>query len=1563
MPESAVNLSNNAQDDDDYLMSKYGSAPPNQPTLKEGSLDYNWMDTLTKKFEMGSEQVANSRHSAWLMGPGGVNLSDDDELKMLKTGAQKVQTGFSPSEYEAQPWALRAVGDALETTPGIADAVGQGAVGGAITAGASVLASRVVPHPLVQASAGTLGFGRGYSLGSAKSIWEQSAGSMYSELRIGGVKRDTAKLLAYTFGSLNASLEFIGMKAIQRVAKGSFLKAQRTAMQKTLETPFVKSIKKNMLGRLGLDIAGNVAVQTAATGGRQVSSELAKVTAAILEKAPLDTYTNYDSASTNIYNAMIQALGASLVLGPAGTVGGHVLGTVSGTLKGRAKKGAEKINVQVLNELKESTPLEILQKLNEGLKDLPNAWENPNEKSSVAYDAQGNPYIKTSVTSTGQLTMDAIVKTPQSAIQEGLQSIYPIEDVVQTPEGFNPISSEEPTAQLRLPLVDWRPLNATETQARLNQLASDLRTLNKEGKRLEAQITLDEAQGKNGFKNIEKWQKLQESIQDLESQRDILESGLGTTDVEESRYGKLRMKTLNKLFDTLTAQATKLAETVKLAKESKQQSLLKGITTGVSQTRIQIRRMQADLKNLVKTVTTDKNIQAQVDKYIAGVTTPEQMAKAVQEIKTRTLALEKIKSEKAQSLQREKVFEKVKKLIDGQRIRIQSGHPTSPLPPDVTARLSTLRGYLTDEATLKAAEFQFMVEHGATPITELSPDLREQMQLQTMARALYNGDALSQNVTAGNIAQWVLEGKAAIEQKQAALQAEADEAISLAKTSMNIQPKTTQKFVQNTGEKSMHALRTALGQWATWNRLTNALSSKDPNHVLTQITDETRPRREYIAQKELAVINFMRAIHQRVGDPNLLQKFLDYQNTERAVTYTAADGKATTVSLNKMQMLDVVMKFRDESLHSSLREGNKWTLPGDTAPGESFIERVQSDLNPKDMALIDGVLDFYKDYYASINAIYRREYGVDLPQRDNYSPVSRQGYAVDAPLSVDGVQFYSMLPGSAKTREDSLLPIVPRNPIEVAQAHIDQWEYWKAYTPKLRQINAILQNPEIRQHIREEYGSGTLHVMENFVSRWMANDPIPNDPSSSLWSAIRTDLSRHALGFNYVESLATQLTSGTALWAGHNPGEIANGMKETVLHPVRLEKALRSSPILKHRFNEGVNIDVSRALHSNGLLSETLSHLVGVKTDSDSVKTASLYNRFMFAGIQYGDAGVARIFGGPVYFAELARGKTSEEALITVERLMEQTQQGSSVSQTPVMYTNPFVRTTIGLFNQQPTQLLNQSMSHVEDFYAGKKGAKEWATLGHQMAATWVVPGLLYGLVKTVPSWMAPPDDDEDRKRTQVYDIAGQVILSHLGGAPLAGDALQMAWFQAAKPLIGVDMSAKSDYMGRNPILETFVNNPYKALSAWGAHDKEMDKLIPNLDPLQEEMKRTQAELKTGRAITGVLGIPRRFTDIPLGALERASQGDFVGAAQAVGGWTPGNVMQRSSKAESLFPSPLSDLNTNETPYDTIETFFSNLLQNQKTEDPAKAKAKQDAEIDEFVRSLNPNANGQPGPP
>lgn len=1808
MPDTANN--------DENILAQYSDQKPSKLEQLKLNADNNPLDLIGKKFQMGSEGVANSRNNAYAMFR--TDLSDEEEMSMINQGAAKVGPGFSQSAYEAQPWYLRAVDDAAQTLPGIGDSIVQGGVGGSLAVGANAATLGAVAtgigriNPAAGAAAGGIGtaavFEGGYTAGSVKSIWEQSAGELYGDLRKSGVKRNTAKTLAFTFGSLNAGLEYIGLHTLQGVAGKFMSAAQKKTIQKSLAHPFVKRIENNMLARLGMKLTEEVATETTTEGAQQTSTELAKVVAGMVQKGKADSFTNWDSAKTNIKDSMLQALGASAILGLGAAGGGHAVGVVTGAVGSKIQK----IQADILNQLEGKTPQELLQLMNEGLKQMPNGETTPEQQNaSVHYDEQGNPYIKAAVTETGtipQTTMNEmnrpigagkawtdkigqtsladIVNDPQSVIDKGLQAIYPQDEVVQhepvvepfsmtddpnklnvmqfyhgtgssgittstldssitkadslfgkgvyltsdpdiakgyakargkktgteaiykasinvtnplnlektapnefrnvfrdaagewekdwpflldddgndthfgkvlkNPEstgediwkafttevedfshqegvsasefeetfdnielalskaGFDalvhtggkrtgkaahqvviildpsthrsrissfieanpeelkktaqktkPVLPSEPTSQLHIPLVEWRNLNPTEVQARQDQIHADIFTLQKEETRLQDQILIAEKSGQSTHKMVSKWRNVTNTIEHLKSESEALDTDFNTqeespnspntarTDIQGPKAGKIRMRKLNLIFDKLAATADKLKHATNKIGAAKDI----GYKRGAFETQRAIAKLQADLKNIVNMVTEDPKIRAQVRQYIAGVTTPEQAKQAVENIKKNVMALEKHKFEKQQLQERAKIFDEVKRLISAKitKVSTDKGYPTSQLPQEILEKLNVLRGYLANEKTLKEAEQEFSDTYGDKDINDLPEDAAYDLDLMSKARALYSGDKLTTNIAAAKIAEWVYEGKKIVAERKEALRLQKENDVAEAADSMGIKDTKNKNWVQDAPHRRMAFYNNAQAGRMTWERLLKLISPKDLQHKIWKKLNTSRQHAEYIArteEKHTVLKQFQADELAKVGSKlSVAQKIANDSKEHLQIRFRNRQGSFTTVTATRAQFRDFVMKFADTSLHPALmddKKGNGFTMPGEVPDGESAYEVISGIMDEEDRAMNYGTMKFYEWDKENINKAYKEKHGFDLPMRDNYSPVSRSGVEVKSPYGKGGLQMFSLLPGSAKTREESLLAIQPQDPTAAALNHIDQWTYFEVWDPKLTEIANVTTNTTIRDHIRDEYGSGTLDAIDRYVNNFVHNEAIPRKPGGAFWNALSADFSRAVLGGKHITGALTQASSGTALWANYNPVDIMRGAATMVSNPIQTFKAINSSPSLQARGRGNIGHELSSALNQQGLFGSTIAHVLGYKPEVMDVRKHDLINKLMFAGYAAGDAGVAHIFGGVVYNIERSNGSTHEQALHTVEQLMESTQQSTSVQETPAIYDNAFVRTVMVPFSQQPLQILNVMESHVQDF-ANNINPASLMKLGYQFSMLWLLPGLFTGLIRNQSALLTPPDDDEDRAKAALYNVFGSTVSGPLAGLGMIGDITEMIWFAAAKPLIGVDESKRVDYLGKNPLASFILNDVWGSVKAWEKLTKEdslMDTLNSiDLDGNKEQLSNLKTNLTFAKAGTKALGVPTHLVAGPLAAIERLENNDSKGAVDALLGWSPSAVAERQSKNSDLFGSKGLDLKENSNAYDTMKTYLDTYLAKQKPTKP-------DSTNKEFIDTL-----------
>lgn len=1517
---------------------------PGKETLLDASGVFNPITQISRDLSIGEQQVQNNQHNLHLMSQ---DMDDSTRLNMIHAGVTKIQQGMSQADQEAEPWYQQLAHNVTQSVPQMADMGAQGIAGATVGAAGGAAIGSVIPGAGTVAGAGT-GWGYGLTAGMFKSGFEQATGEMYGQLREAGVSHDTSKNIAYAVGAVNGALNTVGGKVLTSIAGKAVTQAERGLIIKAATSSFVKQLEKNVAGRAAMNITAGTVEQTAIGTGTSIMNQAGLVAAGLLQKHNPEAFTDWASASKAVSEAFI----SSLMAGAVTSTAAHGAGQAAGAVTGKAKLA---LTQQDLAKLKDITPHQMMEKVAGHIEDLPNPWET--EESSVEHDETGKVYIKTKATKTGQLQMQDVTENAQTTVNEGLSAIYPEEKTLtseQVAEG----------KQLRLALrLDERHLNPIEVKGRLNKLASDIKTLKKEERRLEAEITVKEGTGQDSHQLINRWRKVGQAIDALEGKRDLIEQGLGTNVSEGEKDIQLKTKTLSRVFDNLTATAERLQR----AKEKGATSEEVGFKRGKYQAEREIKKIQAGLINVVNETTEDKTIRANVKQYVNKVTNPKQALTAIETIKANVLKQENAKAAKLNEADRVKTYNAVVKMVEGGRVKLQSGHPTAQLPADLVAKLQTLKGFLKDKKILNGFLEQTALDYGDKTVGEVPTDVAFKLELANMALALHNGDALTRNVTAANIAQWVYDGEQVVAAKKAELQAIKDKTITEAKESLGVKPGQV-KYVTGQLDQIRHSINDIGAQGFTWNTLLDLITPADKGHKLSKLLDESESRHNYLLNAKATNLNMVSAIQEHMNmngfKGNLIQKVWNDNNTHVEITSANKEGKLRTDKMTRGQMLDVALKYRRESIHKGLREGNGFTLPGDVEPGISTIERINEALTKDDHAQLDATALFYQDYHPSINEVYRNKYGADLPMDEGYSPVTRKGYKVDAPYSQQGLQFSNFLPGSAHTLLDSKLPLQFHNPMEDLVSHINQWEYFKSYTDLLDRAGHVLTDPEIITHIRETYGGGTMTVLNDFHERFIKNTPVPSAPGNGWWSAMRSDFSNAIMGFR-ANQFFTILPHGVNTWANYSPGDILHGIAQTILHPLETDKALKQSPVFEGRTREGTNFELETAMHHSGLFGNTIGKIFGVEPTLEDSRANSAVKRYMYAAHIGADVGIQRIFGAPIYHAEIKKGLSPHQALIAAERAIEQTQPGHSVSQTPFIQTNPIVHTMMAQYTQHPSQVLGKSLVAVRDWQHNLNSPKEWMNLGGKLGALWVVPGALTAAARVAPLLIHNPSEKEDptqfedTQKESGYSILGAAIMGPLESEPIIGDIVQGIWFQAARPLIGIDESQKGG-MATSGMLSEIYNNTREALRRWEKLGEPKDP-TKYQDVTKEEDATYKANIATAKAGSMALGLPNQLTVGPLSAANSAGKGDLTGAAFALGAWSPSILAKRVprspvdqlknkiNKMEKALKEKSRGIH-NEPVYDTMSSYLEGLFHGEK---PPKNTNETSPEVKAFMEEVS----------
>ncbi len=932
--------------------------------------------------------------------------------------------------------------------------------------------------------------------------------------------------------------------------------------------------------------------------------------------------------------------------------------------------------------------------------------------------------------------------------------------------------------------------------------------------------------------------------------------------------------------------------------------------------------LQDKLEQTVRALTPDKTIRAAVRQYINGVTTPKQMQTAIRTIHEKVIKMEEGKIA-AENLEQSKVlYDKTLKLLKGNAVKLSNGKPTSNLPPDITASLQTLRGFLKDGKTIDAYLDDFNSRHGdhldnrewdKIPVDELA-----KFNLATTAGRILHGSVEARQHAATQLADLIQNGKAEIQAKRDAAKAQAEKDVAGFKAVTGLkegQPRSGKAANEN---KVQHLWRTGKARMKQFVDVIDFVSPNDKDKAFRiGNLDSTESRHNYEIKRTISALALHASLKtslQKEGltmtDGEIQQRMYDGNRNSYKVTYNDKNGKAVSITLTKNEMLDVWLKAHNVNEHANLEKGNGYTLTGEN----STLSVIGNYLDAKDKALGQGILDFYDHKYnADVNPFYRAKANIDLPKQENYTPSPKKGASKKIDASAKQFQPSTHIPSSAKARQTNAHAINIQDPFQAANQYSNTWDYNITHDKLLTTMQNVFHNGDIRGHIEDTYGAGTNQVIDNGIDKFIANSPMQGNDKNGILGALRADASMHTLGFKWGNSVITHLTSMTAMVADDGVGSSLKSGVQAALNPaqtISTMKKIWNSPIVTSRRHEGPAADLQGIVRNQQVMGHTLSALTGVDLSADSPGAAQLFNRLAFAGISYGDSAKAAIGGTIVYNTAIRNGATPHEAIIMVERRLEQTQQGTGPGALPDFYSqHPLVHTMMGMFQNEHTQLTGQLDTAVNDFGNSPKKPGDIATLARKAVMISLVPALAAGVQRSLP--MLTSSDDRKQKEG-AYGVLGEVLTQPVQGYPGLNVLAEKAWLLSSEAAIGADQSKAAKHVGEsNIVLSTFLDSVVDAGNA--IHD--MTKQNKNTSPFSiSKTDKTglgeRAAYKIGAAATGVLGIPGMATGAPIDAMTALRQGDPIGAMYAGIGMPHGGIAAREHKdpkqslEQSLFSTP-----------------------------------------------------------
>ena len=225
----------------------------------------------------------------------------------------------------------------------------------------------------------------------------------------------------------------------------------------------------------------------------------------------------------------------------------------------------------------------------------------------------------------------------------------------------------------------------------------------------------------------------------------------------------------------------------------------------------------------------------------------------------------------------------------------------------------------------------------------------------------------------------------------------------------------------------------------------------------------------------------------------------------------------------------------------------------------------------------------------------------------------------------------------------------------VLQNYINNSNHFIAFADKLQDINAVLGDAEVKNRIRNVFGEKMNEKIAYEISRFASNDKVYVQGINGIMSKLRANYAVSVLGLK--PSLAIkQLTGFPAYWENVPTKDFLEGLADFARHPKQAIETLGNSQYMKTR---GTNIIKDFEEVSKSEMLKNLGTKIGLR-------------EFLMLNIQLGDRGSIYMGGWALYKYMLKKTGDPAQAMAEFERITNETQQSSYMSEQSAWQSNPF---------------------------------------------------------------------------------------------------------------------------------------------------------------------------------------------------------------------------------------------------------------------------------------------------
>ena len=488
--------------------------------------------------------------------------------------------------------------------------------------------------------------------------------------------------------------------------------------------------------------------------------------------------------------------------------------------------------------------------------------------------------------------------------------------------------------------------------------------------------------------------------------------------------------------------------------------------------------------------------------------------------------------------------------------------------------------------------------------------------------------------------------------------------------------------------------------------------------------------------------------------PQFLQELLTPTKEKNKLKFKTGNGN--TISLTKGEAITVWMQTQNKRVRSFYTQQKTKEMTVDEAQKlmaytEENLALISNFIGPEGKALGREMFRLYKESLSELQPIYRRIYGVSLPEVDFYSPLKRQieGQEEDDPITFDATdngansifQFLAT-PSALKQRKGGLKRIAQSDVLTTFMKYSMDTQWWINYRQWHSESIAIAKDSLVSQAIQEKIGPNNYNALIKHIDLMAMSKRHWAVENSNVLDQIRINMIMGQLALS-PNMILKQSTSALTSLATVPPHTYGIALAKMMANPGKVLGILNKHDSFRLR---GVRDQIE--LSEKGVAS-ILKTLKGKQTGIDKVKQLSTMN------IVFGDRiGFAVSVYTDYYHRTEVLGEDKESALNEAMKQGERTQQSQLPSQqTLVQKEGSSLERLMTMYSTSAVALVNMELNVVAKYKNGEATRAE-------VIRTWAV---VHGVVNMLFTIVSNIGDDDPEKAT------ANLIVGPIGSVPLIG--------------------------------------------------------------------------------------------------------------------------------------------------------------------------------------------------